>query len=115
MSCSYRIESIDFTESGIKVSFVPNAESLEVEISKEHTEQFFEVLRKNKYNTDRIYLNTMFKKSGNSHDALAINVPNESGCGTSPSEWIDCNFINNESQHYQETASTTNTSIELGM
>ena len=113
MSCSYRIESIDFTESGIKVSFVPNAESLEVEISKEHTEQFFDVLRKNKYSTEHLYLNTVFKKYGNTRDALAINIPNESGYGTSPSEWIDCNFTNNESQHSQETVHSTDT-IEFG-
>ena len=112
MSCSYRIKSIDFTESGIKVNFVPNAESLEVEISKEHTEQFFDILRKNKYNSDRLYLNTVFKKYGNSRDALAINVPNDSGVGTSPSKWIDCKFSDNNSQ---ETASITNTYIELGV
>lgn len=112
MSCSYRVKSIDFTDSGIKVNFVPNADSLEVEISKEHTEQFFDILRKNKYNSDRLYLNTVFKKYGNSRDALAINVPNESGCGTSPSEWINCKFCDSDPQ---ETTSTTNTSIELGM
>jgi hypothetical protein len=115
VSCSYRIKSIDFTDSGIKVNFVPNADSLEVEISKEHTEQFFDILRKNKYNSDRLYLNTVFKKYGNSRDALAINVPNESGCGTSPSDWIDCKFCDSDSQHSKEIASTTNTSIELGM
>lgn len=115
MSCSYRIKSIDFTESGIKVNFVPNADSLEVEISKEHTKQFFDILRKNRYNSDRLYLNTVFKKYGNSRDTLAINVPNDSGVGTSPSEWINCKFSDSESQHSQETASTANTSIELGM
>lgn len=109
MSCSYRIKSIDFTDSGIKVNFAPNADSLEVEISIEHIEQFFDVLRKNKYNSDRLYL---FKKYGNSHDALSINAPNESGVGTSPSVWIDCKFSDNNSQ---ETASITNTSIELGV
>lgn len=112
MSCSYRVKSIDFTDSGIKVNFVPNADSLEVEISKEHTEQFFDVLRKNRYNSDRLYLNTVFKKYGNSRDALAINVPNESGIGNSPSKWIDCKFCDSDSQ---ETASITNTSIELGV
>lgn len=115
MSCSYRIKSIDFTESGIKVNFVPNADSLEVEISKEHTEQFFDILRKNKYNSDRLYLNTVFKKYGNSRDALAINVPNESGIGSSPSKWIDCKFCDSDSQHSQEVAPSANTSIELGM
>lgn len=115
MSCSYRIKSIDFTDSGIKVNFVPNADSLEVEISKEHTEQFFDILRKNKYNSDRLYLNTVYKKYGNSRDALAINVPNESGCGTSPSEWIDCRFSDSDSQCSKEIASASNNSIELGM
>jgi len=112
MSCSYRVKSIDFTESGIKVNFVPNADSLEVEISKEHIEQFFDILRKNKYNSDRLYLNTVFKKYGNSRDALAINIPNENGIGNSPSKWIDCKFCDSDSQ---ETASITNTSIELGI
>lgn len=79
MSCSYKIKSIEYTESGVKVNFVPNAESLEVEISKENIEQFFDTLRKNKYNYDHLYLNTVFKKFGNSCDALAINVPNENG------------------------------------
>lgn len=115
MSCSYRIKSIDFTDSRIKVYFNPNADSLEVEISKEHTEQFFDILRKNRYNSDRLYLNTVFKKYGNSRDTLAINVPNESGIGSSPSKWIDCKFCYSDLQHSKETASTTNTSIELGM
>ena len=113
MNYSYRVKSIDFTESGIKVKFVPNTDPFEVEISRENREQFFDVLRKNEYNTERLYINTVFKKYGNSRDALTINIPNESGVGNTPSEWIECKFINNESQHPQGTVHSTNT-IELG-
>lgn len=94
---------------GIKVNFVPNADSLEVEISKDNIEQFYNILGKNKYITERLYLNTVFNKYGNSHDALAINVPNESGIGNGPSEWIDCNFTNNDSQESDETAHSADT------
>lgn len=111
VSCSYKIKSIEYTDSGIKVNFVPNANSLEVEISKDHIEQFFDILRKNKYNAEHLYLNTVFSKCSNSHDALAINVPNENGIGNSPSEWIDCKFSDS---NLQEVSFTTNTSIELG-
>lgn len=114
VSCSYRIKSIEYTDSGIKVNFVPNADSLEVEISKDHIEQFFDILRKNKYNTEHLYLNTVLNKCSNSHDALAINVPNENGIGTSPSEWIDCHFNNSDPQNSNEASRSADT-IKFGL
>ena len=114
VSCSYRIKSIEYTDSGIKVNFVPNADSLEVEISKDHIEQFFDILRKNKYNSNCLYLNTVLNKCSNSYDALAINVPNENGIGTSPSEWIDCHFNNSDSQSSNEAPRSADT-IKFGL
>lgn len=114
VSCSYRIKSIEYTESGIKVNFIPNADSLEVEIAKEHIEQFFDILRKNKYNTECLSLNTIFKKCGNPRDALAINVPNESGVGTSPSKWIDCSFTNSGSPESNDVSHSADT-IKFGL
>lgn len=114
VSCSYRIKSIEYTDSGIKVKFVPNADSLEVEISKDHIEQFFDILRKNKYNTECLSINTIFKKCGNSRDALAINVPNESGVGTSPSEWINCSFTKSGSHESNDTSHSSDT-IKFGL
>lgn len=113
MSCSYRIKSIEYTDSGIKVNFIPNADSLEVEISKEHIEQFFDILRKNKYNSDHLYLSTIFKKYGSSRDALAINVHNENVIGNSTSEWVDCSFTDKDV--ISANVASSSTSIKFGV
>jgi hypothetical protein len=89
---TYRLDTINFKDGELRVKAIPNAEPLEFVVSGKSAEQFFDALKANGYKTDKLCISACSKRNGDEADEISINVPIDSGCGTEPGDWIECEF-----------------------
>lgn len=99
---TYKLDTINYKNGEFHVRFVPNAEPVEFVVSGKSAEKFFDALKANDYKTDKLYIDTCLKSSGNSADEICLNVPCASGCGTEPGGWIECEFESEPEQDEDE-------------
>lgn len=89
---THRLDTINYKDGEFHVRFVPNAEPIDFVVSGKSAELFFDALKANDYKTDKLSINTCLKRYGNNADKICLNVPCDSGCGTEPGKWIECEF-----------------------
>jgi hypothetical protein len=89
---TYKLDKINYKDGEFYVRFVPNSEPIEFVVSGKYAGKFFDSLKANGYKTDELYIDVMSKKHGHSADAICLNVPCASGCGSEPGRWIECKF-----------------------
>ena len=95
---TYKLDTINFKDGEFHVRFVPNSEPIKFVVSAENADTFFDALKANGYKTNKLYINILSKNCGNSADAICLNVPCASGCGTKPGDWIECEFESDPEQ-----------------
>lgn len=99
---TYRLDAINYKDGDFHVRFTPNSEPIELVVSGKNAEKFFDALKANDYQTDKLCIRTCLKRYGNNADKICLNVPCASGCGTEPGKWIECKFESEPEQDKQE-------------
>ena len=99
---TYRLDTINFKDGEFHVRFTPNSEPIQFVVSGKSAEKFFDALKANGYKTDKLYVDTCLKSNGNRADEIIMNVPIDSGYGTEPGDWIECEFESEPEQDKEE-------------